>query len=88
MCIFNPRQVGAPGGGDPEGNTMERRSQVLVGLLCLTRVITRGQTHRCSEGLAEGFPDLEYKLGTTVGHNVGGDSMEAEHTVYHKVSCF
>lgn len=79
MSLLDPSEMCTPRAGVPEGHTFNHCYQVLVGLLLLTEslgVITKGQTHRSTQGFTEGFPDLQYKLGATNGHDAGGDSME------------
>jgi len=55
-----------------------------LGLPISLRVVTRRQTQ--AQGLAERLPNLQDKLGTSVGVDVRGDAVKAENVVNHVIS--
>ena len=70
------------------GHTPQRSLQSLVCPLHLPvglGEVPRGQTNRGPNPAAEGLPDLGRELGSTVGDDVDGNTMEPDHVGHKEV---
>ena len=88
MGLFDPGELGVPGGGTGVGDASKFCLHLLIGTLGLSvglGVKSGGEAGCGTKSLTERTPNLGGELGTSVGHYVRWDAMQAENVPYKEV---